>query len=266
MRRLLIRPGAIGDFIVSLPALEHLQASYTEVWCASANVPLARFADHARSLAASGLDQLGLWPAEQTIACLRSFDSIVSWYGTNRPEFRTTVDALHLPFVFHRALPAGGMHAVDFYATQVGAALGLIPRIPVTCRDDGFVAIHPFASSAAKRWPLERFKQVAARLGNVRWLHGPEEQLPGASYFEDLGELAQWLAGAALYIGNDSGITHLAAAVGVPVIALFGPSDPAVWAPRGAQVTVLPGPLSAISPGEVERWSRQVLGNVSRML
>jgi len=55
---------------------------------------------------------------------------------------------------------------------------------------------------------------------------------------DDLYELAQWLAGARLYIGNDSGVTHLAAAVGIPVLALFGPTDPAVWAPRGANVRV----------------------------
>jgi ADP-heptose:LPS heptosyltransferase len=41
-----------------------------------------------------------------------------------------------------------------------------------------------------------------------------------------------------MYVGNDSGITHLAAAVGTPVLALFGPTDPTVWAPRGANVTV----------------------------
>ena len=45
-------------------------------------------------------------------------------------------------------------------------------------------------------------------------------------------ELAQWLATASLYVGNDSGITHLAAAVGVPVVAIFRASDARVWLPR----------------------------------
>src|SRR5580698_3897648 len=49
MRRLAIRPGAIGDFIVSLPALECLQTDYYEIWATSANVPLVRFADRARA-------------------------------------------------------------------------------------------------------------------------------------------------------------------------------------------------------------------------
>ncbi len=88
MRRLLIRPGAIGDFVVSLPALESLRVAYTEVWCAGQNVPLARFADSAQSIVASGLDRLGLLPAEEVVQRLRGFDSVISWYGTNNPEFR----------------------------------------------------------------------------------------------------------------------------------------------------------------------------------
>jgi ADP-heptose:LPS heptosyltransferase len=51
--------------------------------------------------------------------------------------------------------------------------------------------------------------------------------------------LARWLARARLYAGNDSGITHLAAAVGTPVLALFGPTNPEVWAPRGPNVRVV---------------------------
>src|SRR2546422_9830973 len=91
MRRLLIRPGAVGDFILSLPAMVALRADYTEVWCAEQNVPLARFADSARSIGAAGLDRLGLLPAEDVIGQLRGFDSIVSWYGAALPEFREFV-------------------------------------------------------------------------------------------------------------------------------------------------------------------------------
>jgi ADP-heptose:LPS heptosyltransferase len=71
----------------------------------------------------------------------------------------------------------------------------------------------------------------------VRWCSGPEDPpLENAVRIGNLYELGCWLAGARLYIGNDSGITHLAAAAGTPVLALFGPSDPAVWAPRGPHV------------------------------
>jgi ADP-heptose:LPS heptosyltransferase len=79
----------------------------------------------------------------------------------------------------------------------------------------------------------------------VRWCAGPEEPLPDAVCIADLYELACWLATARVYIGNDSGITHLAAAVGTPVVALFGPTDPRIWAPRGPQVHVIARPALA---------------------
>jgi len=231
VRRLLIRPGAIGDVIVSLPALEAAatEAGYSEVWVPGATVPLVGLANRVRSLASTGLDllELGLAP-EALLDHLRSFDSIYSWYGTAREEFRAAVS--RLPVRFFPALPGdGGEHAVDYYLGQVGATKGDRPRVRVERWNGGFVAVHPFSGSARKNWPLDRFVELTNRLSG-EWCEGPE---PGRYRFDDLGELARWLAGAAAYVGNDSGITHLAAAVGTPVVALFGPSDPKVWEPRG---------------------------------
>ena len=249
MRRLIIRPGGIGDFIVSLPALECLKASYLELWTASATAPLVRFADGALSIPSTGLDLLGVAePPPTLLDKLRSFDSIVSWYGANRPDFRQLVQSMGLPFTFFRALPpeGAGMHATDYYLEQV-RSLGEcesdgIPRIACDVEREHFAVIHPFSGSPRKNWPLQNFRTMARELEGtmpVRWCRGREDPpLPGAVRIDDLNELACWLARAELYIGNDSGITHLAAAVGTPVLALFGPTDPAVWAPRGPNVRV----------------------------
>jgi heptosyltransferase III len=253
MRRLLIRPGAIGDFIVSLPALASLTTDSTEIWTPSRTLPLiapAGIAARTRSIAATGLDLLGIAdpPPATLIEALRRFDSIVSWYGTNRPEFRDTVAALDLPFTFFRALPPEGapLHAVDFYLEQVRElavrAVDPLPRIACPAGPGGYAVIHPFSGSPRKNWPLERFRALAARLERVmpvHWCRGDEDPpLSGATQFEDLYDLACWIARARLYIGNDSGITHLAAATGVPTLALFGPTDPAVWGPRGPHVRI----------------------------
>jgi len=105
--------------------------------------------------------------------------------------------------------------------------------------------IHPFSGSARKNWPLERFAQLAETLAErmpVEWCVGPEESLPWqARRFDNLYDLAAWLASARLYIGNDSGISHLAAAAGAPVVAMFGATDPRVWSPRGPRVEVVEG-------------------------
>ena len=250
MRRLVIRPGAIGDVIVSLPAIDILWAEYLEVWTAPRNLPLIQCATRVRSIPSTGLDLLGVTePPGQLIEELRSFDSIVSWYGTNRPEFREAVTALGLPFTFFPALPPpdGPTHATEFYYDQVEPlsdyANDRIPQIHCPYRPREFAVIHPFSGSARKNWPLEKFRALAAKLERhmpVKWLAGDDDPpLPGSVRIADLYELACWLAGARVYVGNDSGITHLAAAVGTPVLALFGHTNPEVWAPRGPQVRVL---------------------------
>jgi heptosyltransferase III len=248
MRRLLIRPGAIGDIITSLPALECLRGDHTEIWAPTALLPLLKFADTRRSIASTGLEllELGLAPAG-VLEALRGFDSIVSWYGSNRDEFRAALAGL--PVTFFRALPTGAQHAVDFYLAQAHSmgAEGCegTPRVRVKRSEGGFAVIHPFSGSKPKNWPLENFRSVAAWLARrmpVNWCAGPEEPLPEAVRFEDLGDLAWWLAEARVYIGNDSGITHLAAATGTRVVAIFEASDPQVWAPRGERVSVLERP------------------------
>jgi ADP-heptose:LPS heptosyltransferase len=127
---------------------------------------------------------------------------------------------------------------------------------------DPFLCIHPGSGSEIKNWPKERFLEVAR--GALRlWglpstvLLGPAEEGQHAFWSEAAGpplsvrrglailEVARVLQEAALYVGNDSGITHLAAALGLPVVALFGPTDPARWAPRAARVAILPHEVSA---------------------
>ena len=251
MRRLIIRPGALGDLIVSLPALECLRTSYTEVWTRSAHLPLIRFAERTRAIASTGLDLAGVTEAPAELwGALRGFDSIVSWYGTNRPEFRELVRSLGLPITFLPALPRDGtMHAVEFYKAQAFEITGKrgsrFPRLPVPSADRSLAAIHPFASSGAKRAPFDLFRQIARRLSErmpVRWLRGPEETLPvdiSGEIITDLYELGKFLSHARIYVGNDSGVTHLAAAVGTPVMAFFRTTNPRVWAPRGVSVDVV---------------------------
>jgi hypothetical protein len=248
VRRLVIRPGAIGDLIVSLPALESLRTNYLEVWVPSPHIPLVRFAHRVRSIASTGLDLLGIAdPVGGLIDELRRFDSIVSWYGANRPEFCALTRSLGLPMRFFPALPpANAIHATDFYLNQIRglceSTCDPTPRISCDVPRENFAAIHAFSGSTRKNWPLEKFRQMARgveRTMPVRWCTGPADPpLAGAVRIDDLYELACWLASARLYAGNDSGITHLAAAVGTPVLALFGPTDPTVWAPRGPNVRV----------------------------
>ncbi len=268
MHRLLIRPGAIGDCILSFPALAHLRTEYTEVWASSAVVPLIHFAHKVVPLLSTGIDRVGVgdWePSEQFKSRVGSFDEIVSWYGANRPEFRAALESFGVPCRFYQALPSAdyGGHATDFFAEQVGAPQGLVSHIAIDVVEKrNSVVIHPFSGGVRKNWPLSSYWELASRLPcPVEWTAGPEEQLEGAVRFNNLWELAQWMGGAQLYIGNDSGITHLAAATGTPTLALFGPTAPEVWAPRGRNVTALRNdPISQLTAEAVLRTSLHLLG------
>jgi len=135
-----------------------------------------------------------------------------------------------------------------------------------------FLCLHPGSGSERKNWPKENFLEVAHGAFR-RWrlpshvLLGPAEQGqrafwrevggPSLSVGEGLSilEACRMLHRASLYVGNDSGITHLAAALGVPLVALFGPTDPGRWAPRGWGVEILMWPA----------FPRQVLTALGRL-
>jgi heptosyltransferase-2 len=130
-------------------------------------------------------------------------------------------------------------------------------------RPGPWLAVAPGSGQARKNWPLSHYYEVSRALAwqfslEVVWLAGPAEEavLP---YLEALAQaqrhlllanrslsrVARVLSRCRLYLGNDSGLTHLAAAVSGPdVLALFGPTNPQVWAPVGPQVHTLVAPCS----------------------
>ena len=119
------------------------------------------------------------------------------------------------------------------------------------------VVVHVGSGGATKRWPPPLFAGLAERTASHGLvpilLAGPQDEdsvqaviaacgsIPHPPVIKDLslGELAVLLGRVAAYVGNDSGVTHLAALSGAPTLALFGPTDPAHWAPLGRRVRVL---------------------------
>lgn len=145
---------------------------------------------------------------------------------------------------------------------------GALPRLGSKATADiapGAAFIHPGSGSSAKNWPLERFVKLSEGLEasghRVVWILGPAEGDFGvasadAAVMRDppLSTLAATLFRAGLYIGNDSGVSHLAGALGTPTVALFGPTSPRVWGPDGSSVQTVRAPsgrLGDIEVGEV---------------
>lgn len=125
------------------------------------------------------------------------------------------------------------------------------------------VVLHPVASSPGKTWPAAGFAAIAARLKS-EWgldpvfIGGAGDDLSAFSAYRTLAgaplaEVKSLLYGAALFVGNDSGPAHMAAAYGVPSLVIFGDSDAAVWRPwkTASRAIVAGADIQAVTPAEV---------------
>lgn len=112
------------------------------------------------------------------------------------------------------------------------------------------VLIHPGSGGQSKCWPIERWLQLVESLPavDVTWMLGPAEVAQARElnhrhesilYEPDLEKAVEQMATYDLYIGNDGGMTHLAAALGLPTVAVFGTTDPQLWRPLGQHVRIV---------------------------
>lgn len=136
---------------------------------------------------------------------------------------------------------------------EAAAARDLARNLP-----ERFLAVHPGSGSPAKNWAADRFAALADLLvpglpfalvegpADREAVAGVQALAPRAVVVRDLPLriLGALLARAGFYVGNDSGISHLAAAYGAPSLVLFGPTDPAVWSPLGPRVAFVRSPAA----------------------
>src|SRR5579883_1411811 len=162
------------------------------------------------------------------------------------------------------------VHTAEHIASAMfwlGVPLAEIPRAKLThSQPDGlrrpYAVLHPFASEPAKTWPADRFLAVAFRLEAAGlepvFLSGPGDDASPFVRFTlwnnaPLARVKSLMSGAQLFVGNDSGPAHVAAAFGVPVVSLFGATDPAIWGPwrTGARVLTSARGISGITVDQV---------------
>ncbi|MEX2045445.1 MAG: glycosyltransferase family 9 protein [Opitutus sp.] len=301
-RILVLRGGALGDFLVTLPALSALRRRWSKARIELAgNATAAVLGRHRGLIDAVHSQHEARWgtlfsdaPLPVPMAeWLESFDLVLNYWpdpgGELRRRFplRPSQTFLHAdampavaPAAAHYCAPLRelGIEVTDFLhrlspladpvraAASPGHPIGQV-RNPKPAIGNRSVALHPGSGSPRKNWPLERWVELCAALekggrsdlmvitgeadtGAATGLAGAGRRHAHQLPFETL---VDELAASRLFIGHDSGISHLAAACGVPCILLFGPTDPAMWAPRGANVRVIRhGPdLESISVAEV---------------
>ena len=275
-RILVIRGGAIGDFILTLPAIrlirETLSGCHVEVLGYPGIMELAvkaGLADSVRSLEHRSMALLfakgaPLEPA--LVEYLLSFKVIVSYLfdpdGVLRGQFEKigVKTLLECP---HSVKPGKGHAAAQLAKPLEKLAMYLDEpdwRAPLFARPEAAskairIALHLGSGSAKKNWALENWQVVTEALQQQRpelelvLITGEAELERGvsASGFKatdhwhalPLPELADRLATCDFFLGHDSGISHLASACGVPCLLLFGPTNPDIWAPPQRGVSVI---------------------------
>ncbi|MGH7816846.1 MAG: glycosyltransferase family 9 protein [Candidatus Binatia bacterium] len=272
-----IFPGALGDFICFLPALRILtRAAQVDLFAQSEFADIVPAEVTVRSLECFAISRLFMADPAQN-PDLRSlfgaYAAVYSWMGSQHSEFvnqlQTVSDGRAKIFPFR---PMGTIeHQADYYLRCLAATKfnGIEPTIDhravaIAWRENfwrenslhhrAVLTISPGSGAREKNWPEEFFLAVAKWWresvgGIVILLVGPVEvERGGVDRLQEnclvlrdlrLSQVAALLDRSVVYLGNDSGVSHLASAIGVPTVALFGPSDPRQWAPRGKKVTVI---------------------------
>jgi ADP-heptose:LPS heptosyltransferase len=252
----ILRLRSLGDCVLTTPALDILKRFRPDLH-------LTIFVeDRFREIFEGNPDLTEIHAPE--LASVRRFrpQLCLNLHGGTRSAWMTELSGAGFrhyrqQFVYNVAIPRAQeilhverkVHTAEHLASAaffLGAPVSEIPRAklfaagrPPSIAGSRTAVIHAVAAQPEKSWPAANFLAVAGHLAQNRYspvfVGGSADDLtPFAGYptlQSSLSELKSLFASAALFVGNDSGPAHMAAAFGVPSIVVFGPSDPAIWGP-----------------------------------
>ena len=276
-RILILKPSSLGDILHALPAVNLIRGRYPDAHLAW----LVNTAFTSLLKQCPLVDEIIPFPRHDwrrlpaLVGRLRRgrYDLVVDLQGllrsgllaalTGAPRRVGLSDAREGAHLFHNEIvPVPRLHAVDRYlrAAQylggtgpVAFPLGLSPSL----QSEGYLAIHASARWPTKLWGDDKFAELIRQLPRERViLTGSAAEAPRIGQLAqgcrnlagqtDLFELAEWYRRCAVVVSNDSGPMHLAAAVGTPVVAIFGPTDPVLTGPYGDRHRVLQATLPCV--------------------
>jgi ADP-heptose:LPS heptosyltransferase len=283
----IIRIRSLGDSVLTTPAIHLLKQARPDLRIAVVSDP--RFADVYRgnrdvdTVLDPGIRELRKF---RPALCLNLHGGPRSARLTLLSGARFRAGFAHFPYrgVYNVRIPSAQeilgvnrkVHTAEHAASAVfylGVPQTEVPRarlysgpgLPAISAPGPYAVIHPIASQREKTWPAPFFISVAQHLKRELGLQpvfiaGPGEDVSPFQMWPvlaggSLEQLKTLLSHAALFLGNDSGPAHMAAAFGLPVVAIFGPSDPVVWAPWKTESHVLTanGPIETITEKMVMR-------------
>lgn len=313
-RILIIRGGAVGDFIVTLPIIKAIRLAHPEAevdilgYPSIAELALGRgYAECVGRVDAvewAPLFNAGAELGDAEKIYIAKFDAVFCIWPDGdgvmidnlcRAGARSVVGVNPMP-------PEGvGIHVIDFMAAQMATnGIEVDLRVPelfpsevdrwwaerfmrvTMAGEKPLLGMHPGSGSRKKNWSADGYKKVARywtqrRDGHVLLTLGPADE-DTTEAFSDMGpdegifvlrneslpRVAACVERCEAFVGNDSGISHLATAVRTPVLALFGPTDPVVWQPRSPRVRTIIAPDGGA--GLETLMPRQVIAHLEELL
>jgi len=284
-----IRLRSLGDCVLTTPAISLLKQARPDLRIAivveDAFAPVFAGNPDLESILAPTASDISSWRPELTLnlhggvtSCRLTIAARSRWragfaHFRFRPVYNLQIQrAQEILHVDRKVHTAEHVASAMFF---LGVPQGEIPRARLFAKPlrnaRPCAVLHPVASAADKTWPSTNFLAVAEHLDKRLGLEpifiaGPGESLhPFAPYRGFAGapleEIKSLLAGASLFVGNDSGPAHMAAAFGLPVVVLFGSSDPDIWRPWRTESSVLTNPagIQAIGTNEAVHAIKTVL-------
>ena len=275
----LIFPGALGDVLLVLPTLRRLRHRHcparTVLVVSESQRALARIIDVADVVASlDDADAAWLFGGSTVPRWLAAGSTVFSWLGVREPLGERQRRLAENAYLLSVERGPGRAHAAVAYARAAGVpadrrrlAAGAAITPPDSVRAAALVeglrrpllAVHRGAGASAKRWALDGFADVASwwqrSHGDVIELLGPAEAgeppLTGARTAAGwaLPDVAALLGFADAYVGNDSGVSHLAGTVGTRGVVLFRVTAPSRWRPLSPRLVALRGDVDARAVG-----------------
>ena len=275
-----VRLRSLGDCVLTTPALSLLKQARPDLRIAvvvqDAFRPVFTGSPDVEAILAPSTAGIAAWKPELTLN-LHGGTASARLTLASRSRFRAGLKHFRFGLLYNVRIPRAQeilqvdrkVHTAEHLASAMfflGVPGAEIPRARLFAapshRRTPYAVLHPKASAEDKTWPATKFLKVAEHLQKQLgiqpvFIAGPGEsldefngypQVAGAS----LEEVKSLLAEAALFVGNDSGPAHMAAAFQAPSIVLFGSSDPEIWRPWRTESAVLASPLGIQSVDSAE--------------
>jgi len=275
---LIVHHGALGDVVATFPIITRLKKNYgrTDILCQlklgelaqSLHVVDTHFSLESAIFASLFTDNVD--PMVKSILC--SYEVVLLF--SNSVQLESVIGNITEKPVY-RISPKPGIksniHITDHILSQLASYRpfgsiaartshsALLPHNHPDRRDPQYdplkIVLHPGAGSIKKCWPVSNFINLASLLNSkgkqtvfvlgpaehdmAETLERQDEHKSNIFKIDNLIQLASILKTAGGFVGNDSGVSHLAAFIGLPTVVVFGPSDPVIWKPTGRSVCII---------------------------